>query len=83
MTPLDKIIADGEELCAAIVDVEPDRAPDILVNAALVGYARQHLPTLLAVARAAVECERDPWGGGFAALRAAVRGEGKEKANGR
>lgn len=38
---------------------------------------------LLAVAKAAVECEKDPWGGGFTALRAAVRGDaGKGGANG-
>lgn len=55
MSSLAEIVADGKELCAAVVDVEPDRAPDILVNAALVGYARQHGPRLLAVAEAAVE----------------------------
>lgn len=38
-------------------------------------FAVEHFARLLAVARAAVECERDPWGGGFTALRAAVRGE--------
>ena len=52
---LAEILADGEELCAAIVDVEQDRAPDILVGAALVGYALVHLPRLLKIAKAAVE----------------------------
>lgn len=52
---LAEIVADGKELCAAVVDVEPDRAPAFLVDAALVGYARQHLARLLAVAEAAVE----------------------------
>lgn len=52
---LAEIVADGKELCAAVVDVEPDRAPAFLVDAALVGYARQHLARLLAIAEAAVE----------------------------
>lgn len=43
-------------------------------DAALVQFYATNGSRLLAVAKAAVECERDPLGGGFTALRAAVRG---------
>lgn len=73
---LAEILAEGERL-----ETEYDRAVrdgfDSTAHALWdekCSFWDDHARTLLAVAKAAVECERDPEGGGFTALRAAVRG---------